>query len=60
MSEAGLDGVPEAADVQQASGDGGVEVAEAQGHAPEGLEPSATAAPYVRTPTWSRPRICCR
>lgn len=56
MSEAGLDGVPEAAGVQQASGDGGVEVADAS----EGLEPSATAAPYVRTPTWSRPWICCR
>ena len=60
MSEVGLDGVSEAAGVQQASGDGGVEVAEAQGHAPEGLEPSATAGPYVRTPTWSRQRICCR
>ena len=60
MSEVGLDGVSEAAGVQQASGDVVVEVAEAQGYAPEGLEPSATAGPYVRTPTWSRPWICCR
>ena len=31
-----MDGVPEAAGVQQASGDGGVEVAESQGYASEG------------------------
>lgn len=40
MSEVGLDGVSEAAGVQQASGDVVVEVAEFQGYAPEGLEPS--------------------
>lgn len=40
MLEVGLDGVSEAAGVQQASGDVVVGVAESQGYAPEGLEPS--------------------
>ena len=35
-----MDGASEAAGVQQASGDVVVEVAEFQGYAPEGLEPS--------------------
>ena len=38
--EVGLDGLSEASGVEQASGDVVVEVAEFQGYAPEGLEPS--------------------
>jgi len=38
--EVGLDGLSEASGVEQSSGDVVVEVAEAEGDAPEGLEPS--------------------
>lgn len=40
VSEVVLDGLSESAGVEQASGDVVVEVAEAKGYAPEGLEPS--------------------
>ena len=38
--EVGLDGLSEASGVEQASGDVVVEVAEAEGYVPEGLEPA--------------------
>ena len=38
--EVGLDGLSEASGVEQSSGDVVVEVAEAEGDAPEGLEPA--------------------
>ena len=50
MSEVGLDGVSEAAGVQQASGDVVVEVAESQGYAPEGLELGPGDGVRARTP----------
>ena len=55
--EVGLDGLSEASGVEQASGDVVVEVAEAEGDAPEGLEPAVDGlGGAVRAGAGSAPR----
>ena len=55
--EVGLDGLSEASGVEQSSGDVVVEVAEAEGDAPEGLEPAVDGlGGAVRAGAGSAPR----